>query len=116
MSTAYAAQPAAAFGVVSAIDQVSSGRFDAELSPDWMIGRKPTGSYLLSMLGRAAVSTSGHHYVNGASAHYLRPEPGPRRCMPSGASGRFEQSGAGAVGPRLARCVEALLPTSDLTP
>ena len=34
MSSAYAAQPAAAFAVVSALDQVNPGRFDTEVSPD----------------------------------------------------------------------------------
>ena len=69
------------------------------------------------MLGRAAVSTSGHLHVNGASVHYLRPRAGGRDVVcRGGASGPFDQSGAGAVGPELARCVEALLPTSDLDP
>ena len=41
------------------------------------MGGKPNGGYLLSMLGRAALSTSRHPHVNAASAHYLRaPEPG----------------------------------------
>lgn len=34
MSAAHAAHPAAAFGVVSAIDQVSRGRIDTEVSTD----------------------------------------------------------------------------------
>jgi Thioesterase-like superfamily len=77
MSAAHAAQLATAFAVVSALHEVSPGRFDAEVSPDWTIGGKPNGGYLLSMLGRVALSTSGHPHVNAASAHYLRaPESG----------------------------------------
>jgi hypothetical protein len=43
MSSAHAAQPAAAFAVVSALHEVSPGRFDAEVSPDWTMGGKPNG-------------------------------------------------------------------------
>jgi acyl-coenzyme A thioesterase PaaI-like protein len=116
VSAARAAQPAATFAGVSALDEVSPGRFNAEVSPEWTIGGKPNGGYLLSMLGRAAVSASSHPHVNAASAHYLRaPEPGAAsvcaEVLRAGRStsqvrARLEQSGT--------VCVEALLSTSDL--
>ncbi len=116
MSAVQTEQPAEAFAVVSALDEIGPGRFDAEVSADWTMGGKPNGGYLLSMLGRAAVSTSRHPHVNAASAHYLRaPEPGAvsvrAELLRAGRStsqvrARLEQ--AGAV------CVEALLSTSDL--
>jgi Acyl-CoA thioesterase C-terminal domain/Acyl-CoA thioesterase N-terminal domain len=116
VSGAHAAQPAAAFAVVSALHEVSPGRFDAEVSPDWTIGGKPNGGYLLSLLGRAAVSTSRRPHVNAASAHYLRaPEPGAAtlhaevlRAGRSTSQVRARLAQAGTV------CVEALLSTSDL--
>ena len=66
------------FSAVSAVTQHQPGHFSAEIDPEWTIGGKPNGGYLLSMLGRAATSTSVHGHVIAASAHYLRsPEPGP---------------------------------------
>jgi hypothetical protein len=74
------AHPAARsrFSEVSAIGLTESGRFDAAVDPNWTIGGKPHGGYLLAMLGRAAASVSGRSDVISASACYLRaPDPGP---------------------------------------
>lgn len=66
------------FSVVSAVVHVDTGCFGAELDPQWTIGGKPNGGYLLSVLARAATSSGVHDHVIAASAHYLRaPEPGP---------------------------------------
>lgn len=66
------------FSAVSALAPRSAGRFDAAVDPQWTIGGKPNGGYLLAILGRAAASTCGHEHVIAASAHYLHsPEPGP---------------------------------------
>jgi len=66
------------FSVVSAVTHVDTGCFGAELDPQWTIGGKPNGGYLLSVLARAATSSGVHDHVIAASAHYLRaPEPGP---------------------------------------
>jgi acyl-coenzyme A thioesterase PaaI-like protein len=65
------------FAEVSAITPAGPGRFEAEVHPDWTLGGKPNGGYLLAMLGRAAEAAGPHPYVIAASAHYLRsPEPG----------------------------------------
>lgn len=53
-----------------------------DLDPQWTIGTKPHGGYLLALLGRAATLTSGAAapHVCAASAHYLRaPDVGPVR-------------------------------------
>ncbi|KHL11998.1 thioesterase superfamily protein [Mumia flava] len=55
----------------------AGGAFTAEVDPDWTIGGKPNGGYLLAALARAAVATAGHEHVLSASTHYLHsPDPG----------------------------------------
>jgi len=66
------------FDEVTAVARVDDGRFTAEVDPEWTIGGKANGGYLLAMLGRAAAAVSPHDQVIAASAHYLRsPDPGP---------------------------------------
>ncbi len=67
-----------AFSEVSHVVPRGEGRFAGDVHPDWTIGDKPNGGYLLAMLGRAATAVSPHPHPVAASAHYLRPpEPGP---------------------------------------
>src|SRR5271154_4144870 len=56
------------FAAVSAVTELAPGRFAAEVDPEWTIGAKPNGGYLLSMLARAGTSTSLHDHVIAASA------------------------------------------------
>lgn len=66
------------FSEVNAVTPAGDGTFTAELSPEWTIGGKPHGGYLLAMLGRAAVAVVEHEHVLAISAHYLMPpDPGP---------------------------------------
>jgi acyl-coenzyme A thioesterase PaaI-like protein len=104
------------FSAVSAVTERAPGRFSAELDPQWTIGGKPNGGYLLSILARAAASVSVHDHVTAASAHYLHsPEPGPvqieTELLRSGRS-------ASQVRARMAQdgrpCVEALITASQL--
>jgi hypothetical protein len=104
------------FSAVSAVTPREPGRFSAEIDPEWTIGGKPNGGYLLSMLGRAATSTSAHDHVIAASAHYLRsPDPGTilieTELLRDGRTAsqvraHLEQDGR--------TCVEALVTTSNL--
>jgi Thioesterase-like superfamily len=104
------------FSTVSAVTQCEPGRFLAEVDPEWGIGDKPNGGYLLSMLGRAATSIGAHRHVNAASAHYLHsPKPGPvlieTELLRAGRSAsqiraRMKQDGQ--------PCVEALITASEL--
>ncbi len=67
-----------AFSASTALLPDQPGRFSGAVHPEWTIGGKPNGGYLLAMLGRAAASASPHEHVIAASAHYLHsPEPGP---------------------------------------
>jgi acyl-coenzyme A thioesterase PaaI-like protein len=104
------------FSQVTAVTQRETGRFSAEVDPEWTIGGKPNGGYLLAMLGRAATSTGVHSHVIAASAHYLHsPEPGPvhieTELLRVGRSAsqiraRLEQDGQA--------CVEALITAAQL--
>ncbi|MEU6646421.1 thioesterase family protein [Saccharomonospora sp. NPDC046836] len=114
--SAAAGVPTTTFAEVSALTEVGAGRFTADVSPEWTIGGKPNGGYLLSILGRAAATTGSHPHVVAASAHYLRsPEPGlvdieiePLRAGRSASQLRARMSQDGAP------CVEALLTASEL--
>src|SRR3984885_3950606 len=104
------------FSEVSAVTELAPGRFSAEIDPEWTIGAKPNGGYLLSMLARAGTSTSVHDHVVAASAHFLHsPDPGSvlieTELLRGGRSAsqiraRMEQGGKA--------CVEALLTASSL--
>jgi hypothetical protein len=106
------------FAAVSALAETESvpGRFTADVDPQWTIGGKPNGGYLLAMLGRAATSVGPHEHVIAASATYLSsPDPGPitveAEVLRAGRS-------ASQVRARMLQdsrpCVEALLTTSRL--
>jgi hypothetical protein len=104
------------FGEVSAVAETSPGRFEAFADPEWTIGEKPNGGYLLAMLARAGASVCSQEVVVAASAHYLRsPEPGPlvihAELLRGGRStsqvrARMEQRGVA--------CVESLFTVSSL--
>jgi hypothetical protein len=66
------------FRDVTALEPSGAGRFTATVDPEWTIGGKPNGGYLLATLGRAARSICEHADILAASAHYLHaPDPGP---------------------------------------
>src|SRR5947209_6034907 len=66
------------FAEVSGLAAAGTGGFEAGVDPEWTIGSKPNGGYLLAMLGRAAVAVSAHPHIISASAYYLHaPNPGP---------------------------------------
>lgn len=72
-------EPAATtFAGVTRVEEILPGRFTAEAHPEWTVGGKPNGGYLLAVLGRAGAGATGHHDVLAASGHFLRsPKPGP---------------------------------------
>jgi hypothetical protein len=95
--------------------------FDVELDPQWTVGDKPNGGYLLSVLARAATSTEAaaqHPHPLAASATYLRaPAVGPAAVEVSPLrTGRS----ASQIRTRLVQdgraCVEALLTLGRLDP
>jgi acyl-coenzyme A thioesterase PaaI-like protein len=108
--------PTTTFADVTSLTEIEPGRYRADVSPEWTIGGKPNGGYLLSMLGRAAVCTSAHPHVLAASAHYLRaPEPAPvtidAEVLRTGRSASQVRARMGQDG---RPCVEALITTSHL--
>lgn len=106
----------APWSAVAAVVAEGDGRFGATVSPEWTIGGKPNGGYLLAMLGRTAVAVGAHPHVIAASAHYVRsPDPGAvaietelLRAGRSASQVRARMSQDGHT------CVEALVTTSAL--
>ncbi len=108
--------PVLKFSEVTALTPDGPGRFDAVVSPEWTIGGKPNGGYLLAIMGRAASSASRHRHVIAASAHYLRsPDPGPVRAETDVLRiGRSASHIRARMSQNDKTCVEALLTMGDL--
>jgi hypothetical protein len=103
---------------VTALTPTGDGRFEAAVDPEWTIGGKPNGGYLLSMMGKAAIAVSPHPDVTSASAYYLHaPEPGPvviaAELLRQGRSASQVRIGMSQDG---GACVECLFITSQLDP
>ena len=104
------------FSQASSVRPRAAGVFDAEVSGKWTIGGRPSGGYLLALLGRTASALTDSRHVVAASAHYLRsPDPGPveieGEVLRSGRSisqvrARMRQGGR--------PCVEGLISTTEL--
>jgi hypothetical protein len=72
----------AGFDTATAVTQAGPGAYDVVLDPDWSIGGKLNGGYLLAVMGRAVLDELGPTYPHpvAATAHYLSaPEAGPAR-------------------------------------
>jgi acyl-coenzyme A thioesterase PaaI-like protein len=66
------------FDEVTAVQRRGPGRFEAEVHPEWSIGPKAHGGYLLALVGRAVVDVGPHPDPVAMSAHFVRsPSPGP---------------------------------------
>lgn len=102
--------------LVPASSEPGAAAFKAEVHPDWTIGGRPNGGYLLAMLGRAAAAVGAHEHVIAASAHYLH-SPDAGEVVVEAQVLRAGRS-ASQVRTRLVQgeqvCVEALLTTSRL--
>jgi hypothetical protein len=111
---------AAPFSHVTRLEPVSgadsSGPFAGDVHPEWTIGGKANGGYLLAMLGRGVLAAADQPHVLAASAHYLHaPDPGPVQV-------RVESLRRGRTASQLRAqlvqgdraCVEALFTTGTL--
>jgi hypothetical protein len=124
-----------AFSVVTALTSTGSNGFAAVIDPEWTIGGKPNGGYLLAILGRAAQSVgsvgsvagdgsvAGHRHVIAASATFLRsPDPGnavvTATVLRAGRSATQVRAALfqGATQSAEAQCVEALITLAALDP
>jgi len=65
-----------AFSEATAVRAAGDVRFEVDLHPDWSVGGRPNGGYLLSIMGRAAVEASGKPHPLAISAHFLAPPSG----------------------------------------
>jgi hypothetical protein len=103
---------------VSHLVERDPGRFEGAVDPEWTIGTKPNGGYLLAMLGRAASAVGAHGDVIAASAHFLHsPDPGPVEIEADVLrGGRSASQVAARMVQDGTRCVEALLTTATLEP
>jgi acyl-coenzyme A thioesterase PaaI-like protein len=105
------------FAAVTGLSGTAPGPFTAEVHPEWTIGGKPNGGYLLAMLGSAATLIGPHPHVIAASAHYLAPpehgtvtvEATVLRAGRSAAQFRARMTQGERV------CVEALVTTATLS-
>ncbi|MGI8880048.1 MAG: thioesterase family protein [Jatrophihabitans sp.] len=106
-----------AFSEASAV-RPDGDSYAVHIDPEWTIGGKPNGGYLLATMGRAAVTAHPEHpHVLTASAVYLAaPEPGPGRV-----SVEVLRAGRNASQARVqlrqadSLCVEALLTLGRLS-
>jgi len=103
----------AGFGVATAVRRTGHGEYDVSIDPQWRIGTKPNGGYLLAVLARAAVDAVGgkHPHPVATSAHFLTaPDAGPGRVrvdlLRLGRSAAQVRASLEAGG---RRCVEALV-------
>lgn len=104
------------FSEVTALVEAGPGRFTADVHPNWTIGGKPNGGYLLALLGRAAAIVGPHPHVIAASAHYLAsPVPGPVTvCAEVLRAGRSASQLRAWMAQNGRPTVEALITTSTL--
>jgi hypothetical protein len=106
------------FSAVSSVEPSAAGSLEGTVDPEWTIGGKPNGGYLLAMLGRAAATVSPHPHVIAASSYYLSaPEPG---LVEIDVELLREGRSASHVRARMSQdgrtCLEALLIASRLDP
>jgi hypothetical protein len=75
------------FDGATAVHARDNATYDVTVDPEWSVGDKPNGGYLLAMLGRAAIDSvvhtgSDHPHPLAASATYLRaPGFGPAEIV-----------------------------------
>jgi acyl-CoA thioesterase len=94
------------------------GNYAAELDPQWSIGTKPNGGYLLAILARAAADAAGpaHPHPTAVSAHYLTAPPaGPVEIeVQTLRAGRSASQLRASLHSGGRRCVEALITCGSL--
>jgi hypothetical protein len=115
----------AAFDEATAVRRVGADgaltRYVAELDPEWRVGTKPNGGYLLAILSRAALDVvdggpGGHPHPVAVSAHFLTaPDAGPAEVeVELLRRGRSASQVRATLLAGHSRCVEALVTCGEL--
>ncbi|HEX6872313.1 MAG TPA: thioesterase family protein [Micromonosporaceae bacterium] len=109
----------AGFDMATAVE-VDAARYTAQLDPDWTVGGRPNGGYLLAILARAAIAADdqgAHPHPLSASAVYLNPpEVGPATVeVEPLRRGRTASHLRARLSQRGRPCVEALFTLGRLT-
>jgi hypothetical protein len=108
-----------AFEDASSVEPAGDGTFHAELSPQWTVGDKPNGGYLIATMARAAIAgvrADNHPHPVAASAQYLAaPDVGPATITVEPLrAGRLASQVRARLIQKDSVCVEALFTLSRL--
>src|SRR5689334_4438360 len=61
------------FAEATAVTAREDGGYQAELDPQWAVGDKLHGGYLMAVLGRAVSADAGHEHPVAITTSFLRP-------------------------------------------
>jgi hypothetical protein len=61
------------FAEATAVTAREDGAYQAELDPQWAVGDKLHGGYLMAVLGRAVSAAAGHEHPVAITTSFLRP-------------------------------------------
>ncbi|MEU7869744.1 thioesterase family protein [Dactylosporangium sp. NPDC049140] len=87
----------------------------AELDPQWTVGGRPNGGYLLAVLARAAATTAHPHPLSASAVYLAPPECGPAEvAVETLRDGRSVRQARVRLSQGGRACVEALFTLGDL--
>jgi acyl-CoA thioesterase len=107
------------FDLATAVEGGGGGRaYGATIDPDWTIGGRPNGGYLLAMVTRAALAEAAHPDPVAVSAHFLAPPAaGPVTIdVERLRAGRSVSTLRTRLGQDGTACLEALVTAGKLDP
>ncbi len=93
-------------------------RFSATIDPDWTVGNRPNGGYLLALAARAALMATGQPHPLAVSGHFVAPPS----AGPAELDARLLRSGRSVSSARVTLvqqaqpCLEALVSAGRLDP
>lgn len=90
---------------------------EADLDPQWTVGGRPNGGYLLALLARAAVTETHPHPLTASAVYLSPPDPGPATVTVEALrTGRTASQARARLTQKDRTCVEALFTLSSLGP
>jgi hypothetical protein len=88
---------------------------EVQLDPQWTVGGRPNGGYLLALLARAAVTATHPHPMSASAVYLAPPEPGPAAVeVEALRDGRSASQARVRLTQKDRVCVEALFTLGDL--